>query len=455
MEFMTHRQYHSPAKEKHPSTALGMVAVVAVLAVALPMLSAAGGPDQDATLIDLLASSEAVVRARIHKVEDPPFQQVRLAVLEIMDTVKGKVPERGLLVAEEKLFPSDEFALQEGREALLFLRPVPNDSRWAEHRAKGLRFIVAKAGQSITTMGPTEARQAAEFLKTYMLRSASKDKADQRALFDFLLASLNSPVQAVQEAAASAFPELGKMELPLSREDGAAVKRFILNSRRSLPARVRMIEKISQTKLFEEIAPAIIRDRPELRLAAFLALGSNKEVQTIPQDALLAGLHDPDPQVRKETLHVMAASHTPEQAPFIRDTSLNDPDPQIRAKAMAVLAGRDPEANWDVLSRGLDDKSPYVVYLAAGAIRDMADDRSAPELSRLLESENPKARFIGVLILGTMKDAPARRILEDSAQMNPDPRTRELCRKILKAGVLDDQAVREFLGMERLSLPGR
>jgi len=428
------------------------VATFAVLAAALTISSAEGAVDPEKTLIDLLVSSDLVVRAKIHRVESAPFEQIRSAVLEIRETVKGEATEKNLPVAEEKLFPSDTFLLQKGREALLFLRPVPGISRWADHRSRGLRFVLIRAGPPVATMGQEEVRQAAGFLEAYMLRSAPRDEAGRRALFEFLLASLNSRVEAVQEAAASAFPELAGADFTIRQKDWESIRRFINNREQSLAARVRMVEKVSRTRLFETIAPEVIRNHPDLRLAVLDAVRSSRGAVDVPQEALLVSLQDPDPKVRQETLQVLSLSRSPGYAPIIGETSLNDPDPQTRAKAMAILAGRNPEESWDVLSRGLEDENPHVVYLAAGAIRDVADDRSAPELSRLLDSESPRARFIGVLMLGTLKDDSARRILEVSSKSHEDAATRELCTRILETDVLSDQDVRRFLGTEDVDL---
>lgn len=426
----------------------GRAPVVLLLTAALLAFSSVGSA-RERTLIELFQSSDLVVRAKVVEVESSSLSGILAAVTDVRDVLMGPGKKGRLRVVEEKIFPSDTPCLRKGREVLLFLVSLPDLSRWKEHRAGGVDFMLLPGQTGIQEMGPSERKEAWDFLGAYRLYSPeSRDESGQREYFKFLLRSLQSPVHAVQEASAAAFPNLHTPPIPLHLEDWMILKDFVLNREGNLAARIRLVEKLSGTEALVTLAPELVREHPELRLVTLQAMRSSGGRTLVDSDTLETILGDPDPRVRDEALNMLSRTSGIESDQKIGEVSLHDPSPEIRARALAILSDRGLKANRRFLSRGLDDESPYVVYQAAEGLRSIGDQDSASELGRLLESENPKARFVGVLMLGSMEGEPARHILQQSSEEHRDPQVRELCRKVLEGGASDPLSVRKLLGIE-------
>ena len=78
----------------------------------------------------------------------------------------------------------------------------------------------------------------------------------------------------------------------------------------------------------------------------------------------------------------------------------------------------------------------------------MGGEASARELGGLLQAEDPRVRFIGILMLGSMEDAEARAILEDASERHTDEKTRDWSRKILSGDRLDAKSMHQALGIQ-------
>ena len=81
-------------------------------------------------------------------------------------------------------------------------------------------------------------------------------------------------------------------------------------------------------------------------------------------------------------------------------------------------------------------------------MRRLGGEDAAAELGGLLEAEDAKIRFIGILMLGSMEEEAARDILKDASETHADQKTRDWSRKVLQGGRLDAQSIHRALGID-------
>ena len=409
----------------------------------------AAGLREAKTLFDLLDSSDLVVRAAIGDVAMREKPRMCVADVEVREVVKGAGGEKKLRAAQELFFQSDEPAFRKGSGAILFLTALPDDSQWNKARREGVRYLAAERGGGVKIMDPVSLAAVTAFLRRYEelgpARSADDEKV-QRRLLDLFLEGLESPVSLLQDASAAAIEDLPISSMA-TRRDRAALKRFIRDSSRSRLARGGLLGHLSFLDDFDAVLSGIILGEPEMRLAALEAVRASGGGMKISRECLEACLRDADEEVRLEALALLSSAPNggKGEGELLGAIATGDVSPEVRASAMAVVGARRGEV--DILSRGLEDQSPYVVYTAADALRRMGDEESVQVLGDLLRSESEKSRFIGILMLGSMEGDPAREILREASQSHSDPWTRHLCSQVLTVGGLDADSFRKVLGL--------
>jgi len=429
-----------------------------VPAIALAALLGAGsagaaGLREAKTLFELFDSSDLVVRAAIGEVAVLEKPRMCVAHVEIRDVVKGAGGEKKLKAAQDLFFQSDEPAFRKGSGAILFLTALPADSQWNKARAQGVRYLALERGGGVKIMPPASLEAVAAFLRRYgelgPARSTDEEKVQRRRL-DLFLEGLESPTPLLQEASAAALEDLPLSSMA-TRPDRAVLKRFILDPGRSRRARGGLLDHLSFLDDFDAVLSGIIMAEPGMRLPALRAVRASGGEIKISRECLEACLGDAREEVRLEALALF--SSTPDGGAgggeLLGTIATGDASQEVRARAMAAVGARGGEGDRDLLARGLEDPSPYVVYSAANALRRMGGEESVQVLGDLLRSESEKSRFIGILMLGSMEGDPAREILREASRSHSDPWTRHLCSQVLTVGGLDADAFRKVLGLEK------
>jgi len=160
-------------------------------------------------------------------------------------------------------------------------------------------------------------------------------------------------------------------------------------------------------------------------------------------------LRDPDPRVRCEALGFASGLEDPTVNALVSEMAVTDPSQEVRARALTAASRGAGEGAREILEQGLTDPSPFVVYTAADELRSLGGEASVRELGGLLQAEEAKVRFIGILMLATMEEDEARDILKDASERHADKQTREWSSKILDGGPLDARTVHQVLGLEQ------
>jgi HEAT repeat protein len=127
--------------------------------------------------------------------------------------------------------------------------------------------------------------------------------------------------------------------------------------------------------------------------------------------------------------------------------AVRDPSQEVRARALTAASRQAGEGARQILEQGLADPSPFVVYTAADELRDLGGEASVRELGGLLQAQDPKVRFIGILMLASMEEEAARDILKGASEEHADAKTRELAQKALAGDRLDARSIRRVLGV--------
>lgn len=416
----------------------------------LPAAVLAGGLRESKTLIELYESSDLVVRGTIDNLVSPQGSSTVVAEVQVHDRVKGDGSEAWLRLAQELFFPSDKPSLREGAEAILFLMELPADSQWNELRSGGVAYLTADHEAGVREMDLESLASTASFLRRYAELSDLEGESKRRKTLDLLLGGLGCPLFDLQEASAAALIGLESLASDLEPEDRVALRRFVLDPGASTRARGRLLTRLSFLDDYEELLARIIVDDPAMRPGALEAMKSAKGASGIPKECLEACLGDADERVRLEALAVLSGSpRIPlDRKELLEAAALEDASAEVRAMAMNLAGTRGGEAFRDILSVGLEDESVHVVYSAADNLRLLGGERSVKDLGGLLASENPKTRFIGILMLGSMDDDLARHILEEASRDHSDAGARELCTKALDSGGLDADSFGKLLGFE-------
>jgi len=427
-----------------------LLAAAALAALLLPGVALAGQIRQqgETTLIELLREAELVICGNVESVDPAPAERGCWARVLPYCVVKGQVEQGKLLVAEDLFFPSDLSSFHPGKDVLLFLTPLPTHSRWQALRSKGIRHMVVRGGEGVREMDPGSLRGAADFLRRYEELVSPKDEKGLRGILEFLLHSLESPIDLVQEASAQAFLQMNELASLLRDEDRSAVRRVLLDRQRSRKARARILEVAVRLGGFEGEISRVLREEPEMRRAALAGLASKEGQEGVQRASLEACLEDKDPHVRAEALRLLAAAPDGKSDARAGEVALRDASPEVRARAMSILGARVGEASRSILVQGLSDESPLVVYAAGSGLIRSRGEAAEEDLARLLRSKNPKSRILGILMLGSLPHDSARRILKDASEKNPDPEVKDLCKKVLESGPPGAGVLEQVLGMD-------
>ena len=429
-----------------------LLAAAALAALLLPGVALAGQIRQqgETTLIELLQEAELVICGNVESVDPAPAERGCWARVLPSCVVKGQVEQGKLLVAEDLFFPSDLSSFHPGKDVLLFLTPLPTHSRWQALRSKGIRHMVVRGGDGVREMDSGSLRGAADFLRRYQELVSPKDEKGLRGVLEFLLHSLESPIELVQEASAQAFLQMNELASLLGDEDRSAVRRVLLDRQRSRKARARILEVAARLGGFEGEISRVLREEPEMRRAALAGLASREgqEQEGVQRASLEACLEDKDPHVRAEALRLLAAAPDGKSDARAGEVALRDASPEVRARAMSILGAQGGEASRPILVQGLSDESPLVVYAAGNGLIRSRGEGAVEDLARLLRSKNPKSRILGILMLGSLPHDSARRILRDASEKNPDPEVRDLCKKVLESGPPGAGVLEQVLGTD-------
>ena len=430
----------------------GAVHVASALALSLlfPVLAhpAPGDPAREATLLGRLNASDLVMRGRVLRVEPGSVVGSRRAVVRVLRVIRGEADPNGVEpVVEELVYPYDPPSLHAGEEALLFLRDLPPQSRWRGERDRGVRYLTTSRERGVWQGDPATLHARERFLEAYLghTGAAGPEAAGRRA--EFLVRSLSESDHAIQEAAAAALSRPSPRTGPLGPAQEEVLWTFVQETGNSLRARGWILETLAGCPGFEKRLLALLHRAPELRPAALPLLDPSRVGEREVLGAASLCLEDPDPGVREGALRLLAGLPADAATARIGETALEGVDPDLRARAMALLADRPGEARLDVLARGLRDPDPVVVFRAADGLRRSGAARAARDLGTLLDAENPKARFVGILVLGAMPGEAAREVLRDAARHHPDPEVRALCEKTLATPGIPAGSLEGVLGI--------
>ena len=429
----------------------GIIAAFAVafLITILSSSSFSEASGEGKTIIDLLDVASLVVHGRVEKVIAPDRKGISIARIHLRGVIKGEVGEDTLLVGDKRLFPSDLPVYQKGRHVLLFLTGLSRYSLWNEYRSQGVQYTAVDRKDGIKELGFSSLEETAAFLQKYLELVNFGDHRSKKKYFAFLLKGLENHLGSLQEASAEAlvrFPDLSLLKADEGRE---SLRRFVLDKGKSRIARGKLLHSFSRIEGFEEIVMESIRVDPDMRSYALASLksmktGGNKE--KINQEIIRYCLKDASPDVRLEALNQLSSDSTPGAETLVGQAALLDSSPEVRARAIVLVGKRRGEGGIEILAQGLKDANPRVVYLAADEMRKWDSEGSAPALADLLDEEDPKKRFIGIIMLGAMKGEEALQILEEASEKHHDVKTRELSRKVLLQGPLDVDSLRQILG---------
>jgi HEAT repeat protein len=234
----------------------------------------------------------------------------------------------------------------------------------------------------------------------------------------------------------------------IGKDEADLLQGFIRDRSKSPAARRRLIRALSGQERFQESIARVLQEEPEMRLAVLQDLYASGAGTKLLPSVLEACLKDPDPGVRREALGFASGVNDPAVNTLVGEMAVRDPSQEVRARALTAASRQAGEGAREILEQGLADPSPYVVYTAAEELKRLGGEDSVEEIGDLLQAENPKVRFIGILMLASMEDEAARDILKDASQKHDDAKTRELAAKILAGDRLDAGSIRQTLGLE-------
>lgn len=442
MESMTRLRRPRSSGERRLTVAL------AILGLLIPATVFAERAEGTRTILDLLRSCDLAVQGKVQEVIAPGPDRVSTARIRIKETLKGETEGKDLWVAEELLFPSDKPSYQEGKSVLLFLDDLPAYSRWKDYRSKGVDYAAAGNGQGIKELDPKAAGEASSFLTRYQELASFHTQDEKKEYLDFLLQGLGNRVGLVQEASVEALVRLNDLRLLIGKDEKEILDRFLQDKSKSRTARRRLIRTLLAWEGFEESVAKVLAEEPEMRLSILRDLDASGAGKRIDHSALEGCLRDPDPRVRTEALGFVSEAADPVVNALVGEMATSDASVEVRARAVTAASRQGGETGRQVLSQALEDPSPLVVYTAADEMRRLGGEASARELGGLLQAEDPRVRFIGILMLGSMEDAEARAILEDTSERHTDEKTRAWAGKILAGDRLDAGSMRQVLGLD-------
>ena len=404
--------------------------------------------EDEQTILELLRSCDLAVQGKVEEVIPPGPDRVSTARIRIKEWLKGETEEKKLWVAQELLFPSDQPSYHEGKSVLLFLDDIPAYSRWNDYRSKGVAYTAAGNGQGMKELDPKAAGEVTAFLTTYQELASFRTRDEKKEYLDFLLQGLGSRVDLVQEASAEALVRLNDLRLLIGKDEKETLDRFLQDKIKSRAARRRLIRTLLAWEGFEESVAKVLTEEPDMRLSILQDMYASGAGKRLDHSALESCLRDPDPRVRTEALRFVSGVTDPAVNERVGEMAASDSSAEVRARAVSAASKQAGEAGREILLRGLEDSSPLVVYTAADEMRRLGGDASARELGSLLQAGDPRVRFIGILMLGSMEDAEARAILEDASERHTDEKTRDWAGKILAGDRLDAKSMHQALGVE-------
>ena len=440
MEYTTHRW--------HPNGGERLTLALTILALLVPAGLFSGTVKERENILELLRSSSLVVQGQVEDVVPPGQDRVCTAQIRIEKLLKGHHREKKLWVAQELLFPSDRPSYREGKHVLLFLVDLPDYSRWRDYRSKGVAYMAARGGEGVKEMAPKAVEETSDFLEDHQELSAYRTEDEKRQYLAFLLDGLGSPADLVQEASVAALLRLDNIYTLLGKGDEELLERFIRDKSKSRTARVRLIRALSTRQGFEESIARVLQEEPEMRLSALEGLDSAGATNRVGARALEICLKDSDPEVRLEALRFVSGQPLPAVNTLVGEMAVGDASQEVRARAMTAVSRQGGEEGREILYQGLRDESPLVVYTAADEMRKLGGENAARDLGGLLQAEDPRLRFIGILMLGSMEEEEARDILKDASEGHADKQTREWSTKVLEGGPLDARSMHQVLGVE-------
>jgi HEAT repeat protein len=401
--------------------------------------------ENEGTILELLRSCDLAVEGKLEEVIPPGPDRISTARIRIKKWLKGETEGKILWVTQELLFPSDQPSYHEGRNVVLFLDSLPPYSRWKDYRSKGIAYTAAANGQGIKELDPKAAREVSAFLARYQELASYSTQDEKKEYLAFLLQGLGSRADLVQEASAEALVCLNDLRLLIGIDEKETLDRFLQGKSKSPAARRRLIRTLLAWEGFEESVAKVLAEEPDMRLSILRdmhALGAGKRLD---HSVLESCLRDPDPRVRTEALGFVSEAEDPAVNTLVGEMVASDSSAQVRARAVTAASR---QAGDTILSQALEDPSPLVVYTAADEMRKLGGEASARELGGLLQAEDPRIRFIGILMLGSMEDAEARAILEDTSERHADEKTRDWSKRILQGDRLDAKSIHQALGTE-------
>ena len=418
---------------------------LAILTLVVPATLFSGNVDERETILDLLRSSLLVVQGQVEDVVPPGPDRVSTAQIRIQRLLKGETQGKKLRVAQELLFPSDQPSYREGKHVLLFLVHLPEYSRWNNYRSKGITYMAAGGREGVKAMDAKAVEETSRFLEDHQELVAYRNEEEKRKYIAFLLEALDSRVDLVQEASVGALVRLDNVDALLGKSEEELLEGFVRDKGKSRKARIRLIRALASRQGFQESIEQVLREEPDMRLAALEALDSAGATKKTGTKALEICLKDSDPEVRLKALGFVPFEPLPALSALVGEMAVGDASQEVRARAMTAVSGQQGR---EILYQGLRDRSPLVVYAAADGIRRLGGENAARDLGGLLQAEDPRIRFIGILMLGTMEEEEARDILKDASERHADTQTREWSRKILDRGGLDARSIHQVQGAE-------
>ena len=421
---------------------------MSILALLVPAALFAEGAENEGTILELLRSCDLAVQGKVEEVIPPGPDRVSTARIRIKEWLKGETEGKKLWVAQELLFPSDQPSYHEGGNVLLFLDDLPEYSRWKDYRSKGVAYTAAGDGQGIKELDSKAAREASVFLARYQELASFSTQDEKKEYLAFLLQGLGSRVDLVQEASAEALVRLNDLRLLIGKDEKETLDRFLKDKSKSRAARRRLIRTLLAWEGFEESVAKVLAEEPDMRLSVLRDLDALGAGKRLDHRVLESCLRDPDPRVRREALGFVSEAADTSVVTLVGEMAASDSSAEVRARAVTAASRQAGEAGQAILSQALEDPSPLVVYTAADEMRRLGGEASARELGTLLKAEDPRVRFIGILMLGSMEDDEARAILEDTSERHADEKTRDWSRRILHGDRLDAKSIHQALGID-------
>ncbi len=145
-----------------------------------------------------------------------------------------------------------------------------------------------------------------------------------------------------------------------------------------------------------------------IRRMASIFLGSLSCPEAV--DSLLAGLCDPEKDVRAQAMRSLVAIGSPSVKPL--SPALRDEDWRVRYRAAEALGLIADPAGFDPLVAALSDEKDHVRYMAAKGLGKLRDLRAVPFLIALQSDENEYVRRSVAVSLGAIGGEQAARALD-------------------------------------------